>query len=76
MTYEEWKESLPANTLLHASLAWDQISALRVCLQGLLQERNVVVHCPDIVYDPIRKGFGSWKDCVSNKDIAEASLLL
>lgn len=53
-----------------------EIQALRICLQGLLQERNVVVHCPSKVYDPIRDGHGPWKELVSNQQIAEASQFL
>ena len=53
-----------------------ETQALRICLQGFLQERNVVVKCPDIVYEPIREGFGRWEDLVSNAEIAEASTFL
>ena len=51
--------------------------ALRSCLQALLQERDVLVHCPDNVYRPIRGGFGGWgDDLVSIPELREAGLLL
>lgn len=53
-----------------------EIEALRVCLQGFLQERNVVVHCPSVIYDTIKAGFGNWENLVSNKEIAEAAAFL